>query len=108
MQVNKAFLTKQNEAHPDSHKIFNRRLTCHPELNRDYQIWIKKVDKPPWRILMEKNYEAATKPIARHFNLPCDSLKNMVFCGLSLRQGNKEIVSLKPKFIFETNTLLPI
>lgn len=57
---------------------------------------------------MEKNYEAATKPIARHFNLPCDSLKNMVFCGLSLRQGNNEIVSLKPKFIFETNTLLLI
>lgn len=57
---------------------------------------------------MEKNYEAATKPTARHFNLPCDSLKNMVFCGLSLRQGNNEIVSLKPKFIFETNTLLPI
>lgn len=47
MQVNKAFLIKQNEAHPDSHKIFNRRLTCYPELNRDYQIWIEKVDKPP-------------------------------------------------------------
>ena len=38
----------------------------------------------------EINDKDASKPVARHFNLPNNSQKHMVVCGLSLHLGNTE------------------
>ena len=37
---------------------------------------------------VEKNDKDASKPVARHFNLPNHSKKHMAICGLSLHLGN--------------------
>ena len=37
----------------------------------------------------EQNNTDASKPVARHFNLPNHSHHNMTICGLSLHHGNK-------------------
>ena len=39
---------------------------------------------------VEKNDKDASKPVARHFNLPNHSKKHMSICGLSLHQGTTE------------------
>ena len=39
---------------------------------------------------VEKNDTDASKPVARHFNLPNHSHHNMTICGLSLHHGNTE------------------
>ena len=57
---------------------------------------------------VEKDDQNASKPVARHFNLPNHSNQHMVVCGLSLHQGSTE--SRKPleqKFIFQIGTLNP-
>ena len=39
---------------------------------------------------VEKDDKNASKPVARHFNLPNHSKQLMVVCGLSLHQGSTE------------------
>ena len=39
---------------------------------------------------VEKDDKNASKPVARHFNLPNHSKQQMVVCGLSLHQGSTE------------------
>ena len=39
---------------------------------------------------IEKDDKNASKPVARHFNLPNHSMQHMTVCGLSLHQGNTE------------------
>ena len=57
---------------------------------------------------VEKNDKDASKPVARHFNLPNHSKKHMAICGLSLHLGTTESrKNLEQKFIFEIGTLNP-
>ena len=57
---------------------------------------------------VEKNNTDASKPVARHFNLPNHSHHNMTICGLSLHHGNTESRKhLEQKFIFQLGTLSP-
>ena len=54
---------------------------------------------------VERNDKDASKPVARHFNLPNHSSQHMTICGLSLHQGNKESrKNLEEKFIFQIGT----
>ena len=55
---------------------------------------------------VEKNDKDASKPVARHFNLPNHSQKHMAICGLSLHLGTTESrKNLEQKFIFQIGTL---
>ena len=57
---------------------------------------------------VEKDDKNASKPLARHFNLPNHSMQHMTVCGLSLHQGNTESrKTLEQKFIFQIGTLNP-
>ena len=58
---------------------------------------------------VEKNDKDASKPVARHFNLPNHSKKHMAICGLSLGHlGTTESrKNLEQKFIFQIDTLNP-
>ena len=57
---------------------------------------------------LEKDDQNASKPVARHFNLPNHSNQHMVVCGLSLHQGSTESrKTLEQKFIFQIGTLNP-
>jgi len=57
---------------------------------------------------VEKNDKDASKPVARHFNLPNHSSEHMTICGLSLHQGNTESrKNLEQKFIFQIGTFNP-
>ena len=57
---------------------------------------------------VEKDDKNASKPVARHFNLPNHSMQHMAVCGLSLHQGNTESrKTLEQKFIFQIGTLNP-
>ena len=50
---------------------------------------------------VEINDKDASKPVARHFNLPNHSQKHMAVCGLSLHLGNTESrKNIEQKFIF--------
>ena len=50
---------------------------------------------------VERNDKDASKPVARHFNLPNHSSQHMTICGLSLHQGTTESrKNLEQKFIF--------
>ena len=57
----------------------------------------------------EQNNTDASKPVARHFNLPNHSHHNMTIYGLSLNHGNTESgKTLEQKlFIFQLGTLSP-
>ena len=44
---------------------------------------------------VEKNDKDASKPVARHFNLPNHSKKHMAICGLYLHQGTTESCKTK-------------
>ena len=53
---------------------------------------------------VEKNDKDASKPVARHFNLPNHSKKHMAICGLSLHLGTTESrKNLEQKFIFQSS-----
>ena len=55
---------------------------------------------------VEKNDKDASKPVARHFNLPNHSKKHMAICGLSLHLGTTESrKNLEQRFIFQIGTL---
>ena len=57
---------------------------------------------------VEKDDKDASKPVARHFNLPNHSKQDMAVCGLSLHQGSTESrITLEQKFIFQIGTLNP-
>ena len=57
---------------------------------------------------VEINDKDASKPVARHFNLPNFSQKHMAVCGLSLHLGNTESrKNVEQKFIFQIGTLSP-
>ena len=57
---------------------------------------------------VEKDDQNASKPVARHFNLPNHSNQHMVVCGLSLHQGSTESrKTVEQKFIFQIGTLNP-
>ena len=57
---------------------------------------------------VERNDKDASKPVARHFNIPNHSSQLMTICGLSLHQGNKESrKNLEQKSIFQIGTLNP-
>ena len=57
---------------------------------------------------VDKDDNNASKPVARHFNLPYHSKQHMAVCGLSLHQGNTEShKTLEQKFIFQIDTLNP-
>ena len=54
---------------------------------------------------VEKNVKNASKPVARHFDLPN---QHMAVCGLSLHQGSTESrKTLEQKFIFQIGTINP-
>ena len=56
---------------------------------------------------VEKDDQNASKPVARHFNLPNHSNQHIVVCGLSLHQGSTESrKTLEQKFIFEIGLLI--
>ena len=60
------------------------------------------------KVSVEKNDKDASKPVARHFNLPNHSKKHMAICGLSLHLGTTESrKNLEQKFIFQIGTLNP-
>jgi len=57
---------------------------------------------------VEKDDKDASKPIARHFNLPDHSMQHMAVCGVSLHQGNTQSrKTLEQKFTFQIGTLNP-
>ena len=57
---------------------------------------------------VEKDEKDASKPIARHFNLPNHSMQRMAVCDVSLHQGNTASrKTLEQKFIFQIGTLNP-
>ena len=57
---------------------------------------------------IEKDDKNASKPVARHLNLPNHSKQHMSVYGLSLHQGSTESrKTLKQKIIFQIGTLNP-
>jgi len=55
---------------------------------------------------VERNDKGASKPVARHFNLPSHSKQHMAICGLPLHLGSSESrKTLEQKFIFQIDTL---
>ena len=57
---------------------------------------------------VEKDNKNASKPLARHFNLPNHSKQQTAVCSLSSRQGSTESCkTLEQKFIFQIGTLNP-
>jgi len=57
---------------------------------------------------VERNDKDASKPVARHFNLPNHSKQQMAICGLSLHLGSSESrKTLEQKFIFKSALLIP-
>ena len=57
---------------------------------------------------VEKNDKDASKPVARHFNLPNHFKEHMSICGLSLHQGTTDSrKNLEQTFIFQIGTLNP-
>ena len=58
---------------------------------------------------VERNDKGASKPVAKHFNLPNHSKQHMAVCGLSLHLGSSESrkKTLEQKFIFQIGTLNP-
>ena len=56
----------------------------------------------------EKHDKNASKPVARHLNLPNHSKQHMAVCGLSLHQGSTESPkTLEQKSIFQIGTVNP-
>ena len=74
-------------------------ITCRRRLGDRFREHLRDVEKD------DKN---ASKPVARHFNLPNHSMQHMAVCGLSLHQGNTESrKTLEQKFIFQIGTHNP-
>ena len=57
---------------------------------------------------VERNDKDASKPVARHFNLPNHSKQHMAFCSLSSHLGSSESCkTLEQKFILQIGTSSP-
>ena len=57
---------------------------------------------------VERNEKDASKPVAKHFNLPNHSKQHMVVCGLSLHLSSSGgVKTLEQKFIFQIGALNP-
>ena len=57
---------------------------------------------------VKRNDKDASKPVARHFNLPDHYKQHMAVCGLSLHLGSTESrKTLVQKFILQIGTLNP-
>ena len=57
---------------------------------------------------LERNDKDASKPVARHLNLPNHSKQHMAVCGLSLHIGSsKSSKTLEQKFVSKIGTLNP-
>ena len=57
---------------------------------------------------VERNDKDASKPVAKHFNLPNHSKQHMVVCGLSLHLSSSgSLKTLEQKFIFQIGALNP-
>ena len=57
---------------------------------------------------VERNDKDASKPVARHLNLPNHSKKHMAGCGLFLHLGSAEsLKTQEQKVIFQIGTLSP-
>ena len=57
---------------------------------------------------VEKDDKDASKPVARHFNLPNHSKEHMSICGLSLHQGTTDSrKNLEQRFVFQIGTVNP-
>jgi len=57
---------------------------------------------------VEVDDKDASKPTARHFNLPNHSMQHMAVYGVSLHQGNTESrKTLQQKFFSQISTLNP-
>ena len=57
---------------------------------------------------VERNDKDASKPVARHLNLPNHSKLRMAVCGLSLRLGSSECCkTLEQKFSSKSAPLIP-
>ena len=55
---------------------------------------------------VERNDKDASKPVARHLNLPNHSKQHMAVCGHSLHLGSSECCKkLEQKFIFQIGTI---
>ena len=55
-----------------------------------------------------KHDKNASKPVARHFNVPNHSMQHMAVCGLSLHQrSTASCKTLEQKFSFQIGTLNP-
>ena len=68
----------------------------------------EKLSPPKYKNLQNTPNKDASKPVARHFNLPNHSKKHMAICGLSLHLGTTESrKNLEQKFIFQIGTLNP-
>ena len=60
------------------------------------------------KLYIERSDEDASKPVARHFNLPNYSKQHMVVCGLSQHLGSSEShKTLEQKFSSQISTLNP-
>ena len=60
------------------------------------------------KLYIERSDEDASKPVARHFNLPNYSKQHMVVCGLSQLLGSSESrKTLEQKFSSQISTLNP-
>ena len=73
--------------------------------------WDGKATRPRFREhlrYVERNDKDASKPVARHLNLPNHSKKHMAGCGLFLHLGSAEsLKTQEQKFIFQIGTLSP-
>ena len=57
---------------------------------------------------VERNDKDASKPVARHLNLPNHSKQHMAVCGLSLHLGSSECCkTLEQKFSSKSAPLIP-
>ena len=57
---------------------------------------------------VKRNDKDASKPVARHLNLPNHSKQHIAVCGLSLHMGSsKSSKTLEQKFVFKIGTPNP-
>ena len=57
---------------------------------------------------VERNYKDASKPVARHLNLPDHFKQHMAVCGLSFDLGSSESrKTLEQNYIFQIGSLNP-
>ena len=57
---------------------------------------------------VERNDKDASKPVAKHFNIPNHSTQHMAVCGLSLHLSSSgSLKTLEQKFIFQIGALNP-